>query len=151
MVWLSRLLCRAGSTAPDFDLSDLSGRRHSRDTLLEGRCALLLAFFYLACAPCVAAFPMLERLGDAHGAHGLGVVAISRGDTLDALRRFADAHARHALLLTAPDDDPVFLAYRVFTYPTTCLINSTRRIAHRQSGGDAAAWQAALARQGIGR
>ena len=150
MAWLNRWLRRAGSPAPDFDLADLAGRRHDLGTLLEGRSAVLIDFFYLACAPCMAAFPVLERLAAAHAGHGLGVVAISRGDTPDALRRFAEEQARHTLVLGAAADDPVFLAYRVFAYPTTCLIDSTRRIAHRGSGGDAAAWDAAVARLGIG-
>lgn len=146
MPWLRCWWRSAGSPAPDFDLADLAGRRHTLGTLLEGRRALLVDFFYLDCAPCIAAFPVLERLGEAHAAHGLGIVAVDRGDKPSALRRFAEACARHTLILTAAEDDPIFFAYRVFAYPTTCLINAERHIAHRRWGGDAVALEAAVAR-----
>jgi peroxiredoxin len=148
--WLDVFLLRVGARAPDFSLSDTGGGQHGLQSLLDGRRALLVDFFYLACGPCVSAFPALERLQERHAAQGLAIATISRGDPPDALRRFADGRAGGITWLAAADDDPVFFAYRAWAYPTVYLIDSSGRIAFRCAGAGSGALQQALGRLGIG-
>src|SRR5215831_17383276 len=66
-----------GSTAPDFSLSTLDGKKFSlKEALTHG--PVVLAFFKVSCPTCQYAFPFLERLHKAYGQKNVTLVGISQ-------------------------------------------------------------------------
>ena len=57
---------KAGTSAPDFTLPTIDGKKFSlRDALARG--PVLAAFFKVSCPTCQYAFPFLERIYKANG------------------------------------------------------------------------------------
>lgn len=74
-----------GQKAPDFMLVDaLTGKQRSLESF-RGK-TVLLNFWAMWCAPCVAELPALERLSQKFKSRGLEVVAISADPTEDSAR-----------------------------------------------------------------
>src|SRR5437016_5274866 len=69
----------AGAAAPDFQLQDLSGRKHTLRNLSCGK-PLLLAFFKVSCPTCQYALPFLERIYRVRTQSGIGMYVISQDD-----------------------------------------------------------------------
>ncbi|WP_452602187.1 TlpA family protein disulfide reductase [Pontimicrobium sp. MEBiC06410] len=53
-----------GTTFPEFNVTDIKGKQHSNKTI-KGKTAILKTWF-IACKPCVAEFPELNRLVEAY-------------------------------------------------------------------------------------
>lgn len=133
MALMSMFLLRSGRAAPLFQVSDLAGDAVDLGGLLSGRKALLLDFFFLACKPCVEAMPLLVELQARYRQRGLAVAALSHGDSASALQLWAQHSGLDLQLLQAATVNPIFLAYRVFAYPTLYLIGADACIAYRSA------------------
>src|SRR5438270_11522133 len=75
-----------GATAPDFQLTDLSGRKRSLRELSAGT-PVLLAFFKVSCPTCQYMLPFLERIYRRKTSKDIGMYAISQDDG-DSTRDF---------------------------------------------------------------
>ena len=72
-----------GSTAPDFSLNTLDGKKFSlKEALLRG--PVVLAFFKVSCPTCQYAFPFLERLFQAYKNQGVTLIGVSQNPAEDA-------------------------------------------------------------------
>jgi peroxiredoxin len=72
-----------GKLAPDFALPTLDGKQVSLHDLLH-RGPVVLAFFKVSCPVCQYAFPMYERLAQAHKDAGATFFGVSQNGVADA-------------------------------------------------------------------
>ncbi|PID38248.1 MAG: hypothetical protein CSA65_07125 [Proteobacteria bacterium] len=131
---------RRGEVAPAFTLTDLAGTRYT-STQLRGK-VLVLDFWATWCPPCVAKYPALEALADAHHGAGLRVLAISvdrEGRDLErflARRREARASAGKApsKIVVLRARDGVAAAYGVHTLPHLVVVDRQGRLRYIHIG-----------------
>ncbi|MFA6093915.1 MAG: TlpA disulfide reductase family protein [Elusimicrobiota bacterium] len=110
---------KLGTQAPDFTLSDLSGRK-VRLSEFRGR-VVLLDFWATWCESCQTEIPALKEIHSNYGGERfiLLAAAVDQGDPAD-IARFAQAQALpYAVLL---GDYPTARAYGVSGIPTKYLI-----------------------------
>ncbi len=91
-------VCDFGAPAPDFDLVDTNGNRHSRDSLM-GEKGLVLMYICNHCPYVIAIASKLARDGAALQEMGFGVAAICANDaeaypedSYENMAKFADEH-----------------------------------------------------------
>ena len=72
-----------GKSAPDFTLTTTDGKSVNLHGLLQ-RGPVVLAFFKVSCPVCQYAFPMYERMAQAHKASGASFLGISQNGSKDA-------------------------------------------------------------------
>ncbi len=72
-----------GKLAPDFTLPALDGKQVSLHELRQ-RGPVVLAFFKVTCPVCQYAFPMYERIAQAHEESGVSFLGISQNKPADA-------------------------------------------------------------------
>jgi peroxiredoxin len=72
-----------GKLAPDFTLPTLDGRQVSLRDLCQ-RGPVVLAFFKVSCPVCQYAFPLYERMAQAHKDSGASFLGISQNNASDA-------------------------------------------------------------------
>lgn len=73
----------AGTSAPDFTLTTLDGKKVSLTQLLQ-RGPVVLAFFKVSCPVCQYAFPMYERLATAYKDTPATLLGVSQNKAADA-------------------------------------------------------------------
>lgn len=109
-----------GNKAPNFELTDLDGRRVSLQGALK-RGPVVAAFFKVSCPVCQFTFPFLERLFKAYGSDRTTFWAISQDDARDT----RDFCAEYGITFPALIDDdgfPVSNDYGLTNVPTFYLI-----------------------------
>src|SRR5712692_10923463 len=112
---------KAGTSAPDFTLPTIEGKKFSlRDALARG--PVLAAFFKVSCPTCQYAFPYLERLHKAHGDKKIIVVGISQNDQRDTAAFLKEYGVTFPTLLDDPNGYAVSNAYGLTNVPSLFLI-----------------------------
>jgi peroxiredoxin len=107
----------AGTTAPEFDLYSLDGKRFSlRDELARG--PVVLAFFKVSCPTCQYAFPFLERLHEAYGDKGVKVIGVSQNDAKETAAFNRQFGVTFPVLLDELNRYPVSNAYGLTNVPS---------------------------------
>jgi cytochrome c biogenesis protein CcmG, thiol:disulfide interchange protein DsbE len=119
------------SKAPDFTLKDINGKTVSLSTF-TGK-VVLLNFFATWCPPCRAEMPSFNKLSRALKQRGLEVVAISSDRSIDDLKDFLEKNKIDFPVLFDADRN-VAKQYRVFSMPTTFLINKNGTIVEKFYG-----------------
>jgi len=120
-----------GSMAPDFTLTDLSGRR-VRLSDYRGR-PVLVSFWASWCIPCRDEVPLLQQAYLQHRAEHLALLGVTFRDLPSDSRRFLRAH--HATYPALPDTDgAVATAYGVRAVPQLFFIGRDGRIRDRIYG-----------------
>jgi peroxiredoxin len=89
-------MIEAGSRAPEFQLTDLEGRKQSLQALLA-RGPVLLAFFKVSCPVCQMTFPFLQRLHESGG--GVAILGVSQDNAADTRRFNAEFGVTFPVLL----------------------------------------------------
>lgn len=117
--------------APDFVLRDINGRECSLASL-KGK-VVILNFWATWCPPCKAEMPSLNRLYSDLKPRGLEVVAISSDRSVNDLRDFL-AKNRFDFLILFDEKKAVTKQYKVFSMPTTLLINRQGVVVERLFG-----------------
>jgi len=106
--------------APDFALKDINGKTVSLSAL-KGK-VVLLNFFATWCPPCKAEIPALNKLQRALNPRGLEVIAVSTDRSVNDIKSFLEKNRVDFPILFDADRN-VAKKYRVFSMPTTFLIN----------------------------
>lgn len=115
----------AGTPAPNFNLSDLEGARHSLAEFRGSR--LLLVFSDPACGPCNALAVPLERLYQQHRHNGIEVVMISRGSREANVAKVREHSVTFPVLLQRHWE--ISKEYGIFATPVAYLIDEQGVIA----------------------
>ena len=118
-----------GQAAPDFELTDLTGRK-LRLGDLKGR-VVLVNFWGTWCEPCRLEAPELVALYDRLSGRPFELVAIAVGDERDDALRFAQIKGmRFPVAL----DSGQSRLYRVRAFPTSIVIDPAGRVSHVLQG-----------------
>lgn len=119
----------AGSPAPDFAVSDLAGRRFEL-AALRGK-AVVLNFWSIACAPCRAEIPELNRLVGGFKNRGVVFLAVS-SDGEAELRAFLKGSPFNFPVV--PAGGAVIRSYGLEGFPSHVVIDQEGRIAWARTG-----------------
>jgi len=108
-----------GAPAPDFALTDLSGRRVSLHDFRNRK--VILHFFATWCGVCKAELPSVRRVQASLDEDEVLLAIAADSDDPEALRRFAAEHdLRYPILLASRE---VLSAFAVDRYPTNYYLN----------------------------
>ena len=119
------------SKAPAFTLKDLNGKTVPLSAF-KGK-VVLLNFFATWCPPCKAEMPSLNKLLRALKQRGLEVVVISSDRSVNDLKDYLSKNKfDFPVLLDA--DRSTTKKYRVFSMPTTFLINKNGLVVEKFYG-----------------
>lgn len=116
---------------PDFSLTDISGKIFSFSSM-KGK-VVLLNFWATWCPPCKAEMPSMNRLYTSMKARGLEVIAVSSDSSLSSIKDFI-AKTRIDFLVLHDEKKAVSMQYKVFSMPTTFLIDRNGTIVQKFYG-----------------
>lgn len=106
-----------GSTAPDFSLSTLDGKKFSlKEALTHG--PVVLAFFKVSCPTCQYAFPFLERLFQAYKNQNVTLIGVSQNPAEDTAAFAKEFRVTFPIALDDTKKFPVSNAYSLTNVPT---------------------------------
>ena len=108
------------SPAPTFSLPDMAGKAVSL-TDFKGQ-VLLINFWATWCGPCREEMPALDGLYQKFKGEGLTVIGIAIDNDQNLVKQFLSATKTKFPILSDPDMT-CHDAYKVFTYPTTFLVD----------------------------
>lgn len=120
-----------GESAPDFELSDLDGRKVKLSDY-RGK-VVVLNFWATWCPPCVQEMPSLTRLHESLGPRGVTVVTVSVDEDEQALRRFVANHGVRVPVLRDPGRT-VSNRYQTYKYPETYILDRQGRLVEKVIG-----------------
>jgi len=120
-----------GDKAPEFELADVRGERHSLSGLLGLGRPVVLFFTSPECGPCGGLLPDLARWQETLSERAT-VAVVARGTADDNAEFFA---GHNMVNLLVDGDRAVFDAYNIRSTPTAVAITSDRRIALAPAGG----------------
>lgn len=120
-----------GSRAPDFTLRDTKGNYVSL-TALRGK-VVVLNFWATWCPPCKLEMPGLNRLHNDYIARGLEVIAISTDSSDKGIRNYT-GELQLNLRIVRDTDGRISKLYRVYSLPTTFVIDQSGRVVLRYMG-----------------
>jgi peroxiredoxin len=108
---------KAGTTAPEFTLPNMDGKKFSlRDALTQG--PVLAAFFKVSCPVCQYAFPFLERIYKSYGNKNVTIVGVSQNDKKDTAAFIKEYGVTFPVLLEDTNTFPVSNAYGLTNVPS---------------------------------
>ena len=126
---------KAGTSAPDFTLPTIEGKKFSlRDALARG--PVLAAFFKVSCPTCQYAFPFLERIYKANGNKNVTIVGISQNEKKDTAPFMKEYGMTFPLLLDDTKTFPVSNAYGLTNVPSIFWIAEDGEIEISSVGWD---------------
>lgn len=126
-----------GQTAPDFSLPQPSGGRIALSDAVKSHKAVLVTFWFCACATCREEFPQLIKLYGERKAQGLEIIAVDSFDDVASVRQFvADASLPFPIAMDDAGSEHFGIAkkYGVGSYPTTYLIGADGKVVGRFVG-----------------
>jgi peroxiredoxin len=127
-----------GTAAPDFELTDLKGRRHRLSEALS-RGPVALVFYKSSCPTCQFTFPYIQKIfAKAGNTTGRTLWAVSQDDA-DETRSFAEEHRITFDILIDDHPYPVSSAYGLEFVPGIFLIEPDGKIAASEYGFSKAA------------
>jgi len=116
-----------GTTAPEFELKTLDGKKFSlRDELANG--PVVLAFFKVSCPTCQYTFPFLERLHKGYAGKSIKVVGVSQNGAAETAAFAKEFGVTFPVLLDDTQTYPVSNAYGLTNVPTIFWIDQDLEI-----------------------
>ena len=115
------LLPSIGDQAPDFTVTDLSGRERSLSEF-EGQ-PVWLFFWGSWCPPCRAEMPDLQMAYEELQQEGVVVLAVSLDETAADAARFANLNHLTFTILSDPSRSGSHESYPIYSFPTHIFIN----------------------------
>jgi peroxiredoxin len=110
-----------GTSAPDFELSGVDGKKFSlKEALARGPVAV--AFFKVSCPVCQYALPYIERIYKAYGNKKVTIVGVSQDKQRDTRAFLQEYGITFPILLDDTNSYPVSNAYGLTNVPTVFWI-----------------------------
>jgi peroxiredoxin len=106
--------------APDFTLKDITGTERTLSAL-RGT-VVMINFWATWCPPCKEEMPSLNTLYSRMKLKRFEILTVSADNTLDAVEKYIEDHDFDFQVLW-DEDQRVMRAYKVFSLPTTFLID----------------------------
>ena len=120
-----RIILKTGYPAPDFAFVDLDGTSR-RLSDFRGK-VVLLDFWGVWCAACVAGMPETVRLYETYHPRGFEILGIEAKDTRDKVAAFIADHHMPWAQTPEKETDPITTLYRVDGWPTAFLVGADGR------------------------
>ena len=124
-------LLSVGDPAPDWSLSDPTGKMHSLSGY-RGK-VIVLDFWATWCGPCIRAMPGLQSLHERYSSRGVVVFGVNTWEESNPAEFMKRSRYTYGLLLKG---EGVAQAYRVGSLPTLYVIGVDGTIIHRVRGID---------------
>ena len=126
-----------GKVVPGFSATDLDGKPISLEQY-RGR-VVLLDFWAVWCAPCIAEMPNVKKVYDTYKDEGFDIIGISLDFDEKRLRDYLKENeiSWRQVFSGKIMDNPVALHYDVRSIPTQWLIDKEGRLISSQAGGEA--------------
>jgi cytochrome c biogenesis protein CcmG/thiol:disulfide interchange protein DsbE len=119
------------TTAPDFALDDLTGKRV---TLKEQRGKVVFLNFWATwCPPCIQEMPTMEKLHQDFGKDGLVILAINFQGTPAQVKEFFREH-NFTFTALLDRDGKVFELYQTWGLPMSAIVNKRGELVGKISG-----------------
>ncbi|HEX8947839.1 MAG TPA: TlpA disulfide reductase family protein [Dissulfurispiraceae bacterium] len=118
--------------APDFTLKDVNGKSVSLSSF-RGK-VVILNFWATWCPPCREEIPSLDELYKRLRNKGLVVLAVSLDPSASAVRNFLQKHPVGFFVFFDEKRNVTKALYKVFSLPTTFLIDKKGNIAQKYFG-----------------
>ncbi len=141
-----------GQQAPDFELPSMPGKTLKLSEILKSHKAVLIDFWFVACATCREEFPKLNALYLRAKKQGLEIVAIDSMDDLSSVQAYAkEAGISFPIALDDRGEMHYGIAkkYGVGLYPTSFLVDQTGKVSAKFEGNKVEDIEKALAVLGI--
>lgn len=122
----------AGMIAPEFSLSDLTGRAQRLQDF-RGK-IVLLNFWATWCKPCTTEMPAMQAAYDRLREHGFVVLAINELEDTQQVNEHIAQHG-HTFPVLLDQDNRVANQYGVFGLPVSVFIDETGRVEEYIKGG----------------
>lgn len=120
---------KKGMPAPDFRLENEKGEKVTLESL-RGK-VVYLDFWFAACGPCHALFKTIKPVKE-HFKNNPDVVflciSIDSKETWEAALKKFEIDGYHVFTEGKGSNHPIISDYRVYGYPTTCIIDRTGKI-----------------------
>lgn len=113
-----------GNSAPEFSFKNLDGKSFKLSDF-RGR-VVLLDFWGLWCAPCVAEAPNLAAAYKKYKEKGFEIISLDKGDTIENLRKFTALKQMN--WTHTQSDEALEQLYRVDRHPTYFLLDKEGKI-----------------------
>ena len=121
-----------GTTAAEFELTDLQGGNH-RLSQYRGK-VVLLNFWATWCTPCTKEMPAMQEAYARLKGKGLVVLAVNELEDVDQVRAHIKEHAHTFTVLLDPNNDVANL-YGVYGLPVTVFIDQQGIVREYLKGG----------------
>lgn len=107
--------------APDLELDDLAGARHSLSAY-RGQ-VVLVNLWATWCPPCEAEMPNLQRFFVRHAAEGFTVIGIEDGDPIEKVRSFVQEHHLTFPIWIDPTYQATDHAFKTSSLPSSYVLD----------------------------
>jgi thiol-disulfide isomerase/thioredoxin len=116
-----RAILQPGSRAPEFSFTDIDGKTH-RLSDYRGK-IVLIDFWGIWCAPCVAEAPKLAAVYKKLHGNGFEIIGVHQGDELPAVREFIAAKGMSWAQAIEKEGGALHRLFRVDEWPTYYLVD----------------------------
>lgn len=134
-------LIEPGRPAPAFELAQFGTGLRTPLAQYGGK-LVLLEFWIVQCAFCVAAVPRLNSISEKFASKGLEVVSINMHDSTPAIEFFKKKNKPGYLIMTGGDS--IATAYGVDAFPAFVLIDPSGKVVYSSSGLQQSELEAAI-------
>ena len=120
-----------GDIMHDFSYVNSKGETKQLSELLKTKKAVLINFFFVACGPCQAEFPVIEKAYNQYK-DDLEFVALSNQDSATAIKNF-QAQQGYSFDM-GYDASALYNNFSVSGYPTSIMVDRYGAVAYRSTG-----------------
>ena len=116
---------------PNFEVGTLTGKRISR-TSLKGK-VIVINFWFIGCAPCVAEIPALNKLVQHYKAKKVAFIAFGNSSHQPTVKQFLPKHKFDYQIIT--DSKAYAAQFNIDSWPTNMVFDQVGRLKYVSQGG----------------
>ncbi len=123
---------KAGATMPDFDVTDIAGKRWKMSELQTK--TLVLNFWFVECAPCVEEMPALNALVKAYSAHPNVVFLSFANSSAAKLSKFLSSKAFDYAHIPQEQASTLLETWAVNAFPMNTVVHNGKVVSSMTGG-----------------
>ncbi len=114
-----------GEVFPNINYIDLDGTTRSLDNLDTD--VILLDFWYIACQPCLKAFPSIEDLQKKYKNNNVTIIALNPLDKMKDMKEFWESNG-YSFITATVSKDLFFDSLKFNVMPRTVILDGNRKV-----------------------
>lgn len=122
-----------GNNAPNFTLTDLSGKKVNLQDVIRSNRVTILNFWATWCPPCRSEIPEFIRFSQKYSRQQVTIIAVNLQEKTDEVRTFAQKNGMNFPILLDQSGN-VGGQYQIYAIPTTLFINNSGIIQYKIEG-----------------